>query len=672
MKLVIVESPTKTKAIEKYLGEGYKVVSSKGHIRDLATSGPGGLGIDVENNFQATYKNISEKKGVITSLKSDAKKADEVYLATDPDREGEAIGWHVASVLNLDVEETKRVVFNEITKSAVTEAFANPRNLDLSLISAQETRRMLDRIIGFKLSKLLQKKISSRSAGRVQSVVLKLIVEREREIAAFVPEEYWSITADFGEFKASLEKYKNKKLKLTNEDEVKEVLASLSDDYLVNKVQSKVKNKRSKAPFTTSTLQQEASSKLGFNSKKTMRVAQKLYEGVDVGEETVGLITYMRTDSIHLSDEFVAKTKALITEEYGSSYVGSGHVRKKTVNEQQAHEAIRPTDIARTPSLLKKHLSNDEFKLYSFIYYRALASLMANAKVNSTSVELLNNDYMFKATGNVMIFDGYYKVYKDYEQSKDDVLPEILENTTYQHQKIEPLQHFTQPPARYSESSIVKAMEENGIGRPSTYVQTISTLQTRNYIVLENKRFHPTEQGVKTNDVLEKFFSKIINVEYTAKMENNLDLIAHGDFTQLQLLTEFYDSFIELLNNADEKMPKAEVEKTGEMCPECGEPLVYRNGRYGKFVACSGFPNCKYIASDKTKNVIMKCPKCNDGDVVEKRTKRGKVMYGCSSYPDCDFASWNKPLERKCPKCGGVLTQASKKIKCMDCEYEES
>lgn len=672
MKLVIVESPSKTKTIEKYLGEDFLVLSSKGHIRDLATSGKGGLGIDVDNEFTPTYKNLSDKKAVIKELTTAVKKADEVFLATDPDREGEAISWHVAEVLGLDLNKTKRVVFNEITKTAVLDAFSHPRSIDMDLVSAQETRRFLDRIIGFKLSKLLQKKIQSRSAGRVQSVVLKLIVDREREIEAFIPEEYWTIDALFKGFTASLAKYKNKKIELVSKEQTDEVLNNLDSEFLISSVASKIRNKNSKPPFITSTLQQEASSKIGFNSKKTMRIAQKLYEGIDIGSETVGLISYMRTDSIHLSNEFIAQTKAYILDEFGKEYVGEGHFRKKKQNEQQAHEAIRPTSIYRTPGSLEKHLTKDELKLYSFIYFRTLASLMSNAKVDATTVELLNNDYMFKATGNIMVFDGYYKVYAEYEQLSDGVLPVLVENEKITADKVDPQQHFTQPPARYSESGIVKAMEENGIGRPSTYVQTITTLQARNYVVLEQKRFLPTEQGIKTNDVLQEYFGKIINVEYTSQMETDLDNIALATDTQLRLLTEFYFPFDEMINSADDAMEKFVPVETGEMCPECGSPLVLRKGRYGEFVACSAFPKCKYVKAEKREvKKVIDCPKC-DGVIVEKRTKRGKIMYGCSNYPDCDFASWYKPIEEKCPQCQSTLVKAGKKIKCMSCEYERA
>ncbi len=668
MKLVIVESPSKSKTIEKYLGSEYNVISSKGHIRDLATSGKGGLGVDVENDFEPSYKNLSAKKAEISELKKQYKKADEVYLATDNDREGEAISWHIAELLGLDIDKSNRVVFNEITKKAITEAMDTPRNIDMALVNAQETRRILDRIIGFKLSKLLRSKISSRSAGRVQSVALKMIVEREREIEAFVPEEYWHIEALFELFNAKLTHYKDKKIELKNEEETNAVLDALGNVFDVRDVITKKKSKNPKMPFITSTMQQEASSKLGFASKKTMRIAQKLYEGIDIGSETIGLITYMRTDSTRLSAEFINETFKYIEDEFSKDYVGTVRKRKAKGNEQDAHEAIRPTSILRTPGSLEKHLSKDEFRLYKLIYSRALASLMASAKTNATTVELINNDYLFKTNGSVLIFDGYLKVYGEYEKSEDVILPSI-DQKSYESKEIKPSQHFTSPPARYNEASLIKAMEEKGIGRPSTYVQTITTLLDRSYVESITKRFHPTKQGIETTVALEDFFSSIINVDYTASMETNLDLIAVDEAEKVAILDEFYQSFEKLLNYANENMVKKEPEKIGEACPECGKDLVKRNGRYGEFIACSGYPECKYVRKieDKTK-IIMKCPKCNVGDVVEKKTKKGRLMYGCTRYPDCDYASWNKPVEEKCEECGEHKVIKGKNVICPNCE----
>lgn len=669
MKLVIVESPSKSKTIEKYLGSDYSVISSKGHIRDLATTGKGGLGVDVEDGFKPDYKNLSTKKKEIAELKKQAKKADEVYLATDCDREGEAISWHILEVLGLDVENTKRVVFNEITKDAILDAMKEPKLVDMDLVEAQEARRILDRIIGFKLSKLLRSKISSRSAGRVQSVALKIIVEREREIEAFIPEEYWNVVAKFKGFDAKLAKYNDKKIELTNEEETLNVVNALGDEFVVSDVSKKQRQKQPKAPFITSTLQQEASSKLGFASKRTMSIAQKLYEGVNIGSETVGLITYMRTDSTRLSDVFVSSTMSYIEEEYGKEYVGSVRSRKSKGNEQDAHEAIRPTSILRTPGSLEKHLNADELKLYSLIYARTLASLMASAKVNSTSVDLVNNGYMFRTNGNILVFDGYLKIYAKYEKNEDVILPDISEGNKYNADEVEKSQHFTQPPARYNEASLIKTMEENGIGRPSTYVQTISTLLDRNYVELIEKRFHPTKQGLETNKALEDFFSAIINTEYTANMESQLDMIAVHKASKIDLLTEFYKTFDELINYATDNMEKKAPVEIGEKCPECGKELVQRHGRYGEFIACSGFPECKYVRKiEKENSVIMKCPKCGEGDIVEKKTRKGRLMYGCTRYPDCDYASWNKPTEEKCEECGTNKVVKGKNIICPECE----
>ncbi len=669
MKLVVVESPSKSKTIEKYLGDEYKVISSKGHIRDLATSGKDGLGVDVENNFEASYKNISNKKSEIAELKKAFKKADEIFLATDHDREGEAISWHIAKLLDLDVNTTKRVVFNEITKDTILNAFKKPRFIDVDLVEAQETRRILDRIIGFKLSKLLQRKIASRSAGRVQSVALKIIVDRENEINAFKPEEYWSIEALFEKFNAKLGKYKNEKIELHSKAEVDDVLNNLGPSFVVKEVEKKKRKKNAKLPFTTSTLQQEASSKLGFAPKKTMRIAQKLYEGIDIGSETIGLITYMRTDSKRLSASFVGETLSYIEEEFGKNYVGVSRKPKSSATDQDAHEAIRPTSIRKTASSLEKHLSKDEFKLYELIHTRALASLMASGQVEATSVDLENNDYSFKVNGNILVFDGYLKVYAKFEKSEDVILPEIAVGETYKANEIVDTQHFTSPPPRFTEASLVKCMEENGIGRPSTYVQTISTLVDRNYVKLNEKRFEPTEQGIETNKALQDFFNSIINVEYTAKMEEHLDLISVHQASKIDLLSSFYTEFEKLIEVAWEKMDKKEPEKLGEECPECGSELLIRTGRYGKFIACSGFPKCKYVRKlESENNAIMKCPKCKDGNIVEKKTKKGRLMYGCTKYPDCDYASWYKPTEEICEECGENKVIKGKKVVCVNCE----
>ncbi|MDD5888594.1 MAG: type I DNA topoisomerase [bacterium] len=669
--LVIVESPSKSKTIEKYLGSDYKVVSSKGHIRDLSTTGKYGLGVDIDNGFIPNYVPIKGKSGVIKELKKDVKESDMVYLASDPDREGEAIAWHLKDALGIKDKNYKRVLFNEITKDKVVEAINNPTVIDENLVHSQETRRILDRIIGFRLSKLLQSKIGAKSAGRVQSVALKLIVDREREIMAFTPEEYWSITAKFLEFDAEIFKYKDNDIELKCKDDADKVLEELGTDYIVESIDKKKKNKKSKPPFITSTLQQEASTKLGFSAKKTMSLAQKLYEGVDLGEETVGLISYMRTDSTRLSDDFVKPAMVYIKENYGEEYVGYVKTAKKSDNVQDAHEAIRPTSIFREPNKIKQYLSNDEFKLYSMIYKRALASLMSDASVNQTVVILNNNDYKFKTTGQLLIFDGYLKVYKDYETSEDKILPEFNSLDVLEARELLPEQHFTTPPARYTEAKLIKEMEELGIGRPSTYAKTIDTIKERDYVELVEKKFKPTDMGIETTDKLQEFFGDLINVEYTREMENDLDLIADGKLVWNEVLASFYKLFEPRVKEAFLDMEKKAPTETGEACPNCGSTLVVRNGRYGEFVACSNYPTCKYVKKDEPLVVeIMDCPVC-DGKIVEKTTRKGKTFYGCNNYPTCKFALWDKPTGEICPECGKVLVEKNGKIKCSECSYEK-
>ena len=643
--LVIVESPSKSKTIEKYLGKDYKVVSSKGHIRDLATKGKYGLGVDLENNFAPTYEIIKGKKKMVSDLKKEVKAADKIYLATDPDREGEAISWHLKDELNIKDKDYERVVFNEITKNTVIDAFNHARKIDDDLVRSQETRRILDRIIGFRLSKLMQSKTGGKSAGRVQSVALKLIVDRENEINNFIKEEYWDITGVFNEFEANLEKYKDEKVEIHNEAEADEILSKLSNVFKIEDVSKKEKNKQSKPPFITSTLQQEASTKLGFNAKKTMSIAQKLYEGIDLGNETTGLISYMRTDSIRLSDEFVKSAYQYIERNYGKEYLGIVKKSKKTENVQDAHEAIRPTSINRTPEVVKEYLTTDEYKLYKMIYYRALSSLMKDAKQEQTSVTLDNNNYKFKVTGSVIVFDGYLKVYKDYEDNTDIILPpfDTYKSNVLVSNSIEKTQHFTKPPARYTEAKLIKEMEDLGIGRPSTYAKTMETLVDRGYVKVIDKKFNPTEIGIETTNKLQEYFSNLINVKYTAKMEDDLDKIVDGKMVWVNLLDSFYKEFEPMLENAFSNMEKKKAEQTGELCPECGSPLVIRKGKYGEFTACSNYPTCKYIKKEEKKVVeVCKCPKC-DGVVIEKKTKRGKIFYGCSNYPRCDYATWNKP-----------------------------
>ena len=672
MNLVIVESPAKTHTISGYLGKNYKVVSSKGHIRDLATSGKFGLGVDVEGDFTPTYKEIPGKKKDIASLKKDAKNSDMVYLATDPDREGEAISFHLYEVLGLNKDNYERVVFNEITEGAVKEAFKHPRKIDDSLVRSQETRRILDRIIGFRLSKLMQSKTGGKSAGRVQSVALKLIVDREREILAFVPEEYWNVIAKFEDFDANLEKYKGKKLEIHNEDEVKNILSKLGEDFKIASVEKKEKTKKGFLPFTTSTLQQACINKFNFNSSKTMRIAQKLYEGVDLGSETLGLITYMRTDSTRLSPVFINDTFKYIEENFGKKYVGVVKKGKKTENVQDAHEAIRPTSIKRTPESVKEYLTKDEYKVYSIIYARALASLMSDAKTLATTAILDNNGYEFKVTGSILTFDGYLKVYKEFSKTDDVILPDFDKfNGVVSTKDIETEQKFTKPVSRYTEATLIQEMEELGIGRPSTYAKTMETLKMRDYVKIEDKKFVPTEIGIETTDKLQEYFSNIINVEYTANMETDLDLIAEENKDNIKILKDFYNEFEPLVESAFTKMEKASPKETGETCPNCGSALVVRKGKFGEFVACSNYPECKYIKKEeKVKTVICKCSKC-DGDIVEKKTRRGKIFYGCDKYPKCDVALWDKPTGDTCPECGSLLVEKKDEIKCSSCNYEK-
>ncbi len=672
-KLVIVESPSKSKTIEKYLGPDYSVVSSKGHIRDLATTGKGGLGIDVEDDFKPTYKVSSDKKEIVKDLKARAKKADEVYLASDPDREGEAISWHLAQELGLDTAQQNRVIFNEITKNAVLEAFEHPRTIDLNLVKSQETRRMLDRIIGFKLSKLLQNKIQSKSAGRVQSVALRLIVERENEIKAFKSEEYWTIDAlikkNKKEFKAGLIRVDGKKPELKDEAAAQAGLDRCTGEFVIDKIERKVKSKAARLPFITSTLQQEASTKLGFSSKKTMQVAQKLYEGISLGGHTEGLISYMRTDSTRLSDVFVKDAFHHIEDTYGKKYVGFVH-QKNSQNAQDAHEAIRPTNVHNTPDSVKEYLTNDQYKLYKLIYARALAYLMAPSKSDVVTATIANNGCEFTANGSIITFDGYLAVYKDYEQTKDELLPDLEEKEVLKHVQLDGRQHFTEPPARYSEARLIKEMEEKGIGRPSTYAMIIDTIQARGYVSLEKasegsktKVFFPTEQGILTDKKLQEFFSAVINVSYTANMEKDLDEIAEGERDNVKELREFYDQFMPLLDHAYENMEKKELERTGELCPECGNELVYRNGRYGRFVSCINFPSCRYTKAENEENneTDEVCPNCGSKLVMKKG--RFGAFLACSNYPECKYIKSNKvkeepvPTGEDCPECGKPLVK---------------
>lgn len=655
--LIIVESPAKSQTIEKYLGEGYLVASSKGHIRDLTTRGYGGFGVDIEDNFKPMYKNLRDKADVVKELKKLVKGVDKVYLATDPDREGEAISWHLYEVLGLEKKEYERIVFHEITKPAVLQALDNGREIDMDLVHSQESRRILDRIIGFSLSKLLQRKIGSKSAGRVQSVALKLICDREKEIQAFIPEEYWEVFLDFekgrSKLRAKLASYLDEKINLTNEEETNKVLNALGEEYKISEITKKNRNRAPKPPFITSTLQQDASSKYNFNAKKTMMIAQKLYEGIQLKDERVGLITYMRTDSVRLSDQFINEAKDFILDNYGKEYFhGYKKIGAKGKNVQDAHEAIRPSSLKYTPDSIKSYLSNDEFKLYSLIYYRALAALMANAVIEDQKIKINNNDYIFEVTGNKVVFDGFLKVYGNYDEDDSKSLPNFEEGELVKNPSIESEQKFTSPPQRYTEAKLIKKMEELGIGRPSTYSITMDTLKQRYYVSMEKKTFIPTEQGMLTSEKLDEFFNEIINVKYTASMEKILDQISTGDKLWHTELKRFYDRFMPLVENADEKMEKIYPIYVDEECPECGSKLVYRNGRYGRFLACSAFPKCRYVKKEEkeeAQSTGVKCPNCEVGMIVERVSKKGrskgKKFYACDQFPKCKTTFSELPTE---------------------------
>ncbi len=664
-KLVIVESPSKSKTIEQYLGKEYQVLSSKGHIRDLAINGVGGLGLDIDNGFEPRYEVIKEKKKVVSDLIKAVHKSDEVYLATDPDREGEAISWHLKETLDIGNRPTKRVIFNEITRDRVLEAFNHPRDIDYNLVSSQETRRILDRIIGFKLSKLLQNKIKSKSAGRVQSATLKLIVDREKEIEAFVPEEYWKVTAKFDGFDAELTKYQNAKIELSSEAQTNDLVNTLGDTYTVADINVRSRKRDPRLPFTTSSLQQEASNKLNFSSKKTMLIAQRLYEGIDLASETVGLITYMRTDSSRLSDTFSYPAIRYIEDTYGKDYKGYIKKGKQGPNVQDAHEAIRPTNVRRRPDDIKNFLSRDEYNLYKLIYLRTLASLMKAATIEVTDIELTNHDALFKASAQQLIFDGYLKVYT-YDTVPTSVLPELTIGQALTANDLERIQNFTTPPPRYTEARLIKEMEDQGIGRPSTYSQTISTLKKRKYVTTKEKKFIPSDQGRLTIEKLDEFFNQIVSVDYTARMERVLDDISDGDLSRTKIITQFYNSFIPMVERANKQMEKVAPKFTGEDCPECGHKMVFRQSRYGTFEACSNFPTCKYIKTNdkdkpKPKTTGVTCPKCGKGEIVErvarKGKNKGKTFYACNNFPKCKHILPGKPTGETCPDCGNLLVE---------------
>ncbi|MDW0109242.1 type I DNA topoisomerase [Sporosarcina aquimarina] len=684
--LVIVESPAKAKTIERYLGKKYKVRASLGHLRDLPRSQ---MGVDVENNYEPKYITIRGKGPILQELKKEAKKAKKIFLAADPDREGEAIAWHLAHQLGVDDHSDCRVVFNEITKDAIKDSFKHPRPINTDLVDAQQARRILDRLVGYNISPILWKKVKKGlSAGRVQSVALKLIIDREDEIKGFVPEEYWSIGAGFskkeGNFEASFYGTAGKKVKLSDKKQVDEILAKLDgDDFNVQQVVKKERKRNPAAPFTTSSLQQEAARKLNFRAKKTMMLAQQLYEGITIGKEgIVGLITYMRTDSTRISDTAQGEAKAHIETMYGEEFTRKTKAASKTsaAKTQDAHEAVRPTSVLRTPEAMKAFLSKDQLKLYKLIWSRFLASQMAPAILDTVTADLVNNDVQFRATGSQVKFPGFMKVYieshDDKEEEKDNVLPPLTEGETVTCTTIDPKQHFTQPPPRYSEARLVKTLEELGIGRPSTYAPTLDTIQKRGYVTLDAKRFVPTELGEIVNAAVNQYFSDITNAEFTAKMEQSLDHIEEGEIQWVAVIDEFYKDFEKHLKVADEEMEKIEIkdEPAGEDCEKCGSPMVYKMGRYGKFMACSNFPDCR-----NTKAIIkpigVTCPLCKEGEVVERKSKKNRIFYGCDRYPDCEYISWDKPISRPCPKCESTLVEKRLKkglqTQCTECDYKE-
>ncbi|BAB06186.1 type I DNA topoisomerase [Halalkalibacterium halodurans] len=683
--LVIVESPAKAKTIGKYLGKKYTVKASMGHVRDLPKSQ---MGVDIEDEYSPRYITIRGKGPVLKELKSAAKKVKRVYLAADPDREGEAIAWHLAHSLDIDETSECRVVFNEITKQAIKDAFKSPRPINMDLVDAQQARRVLDRLVGYNISPLLWKKVKKGlSAGRVQSVAVKMIIDREKEIQAFEPEEYWSIQGTFaldGEpFEAKFYGTNGKKVELKSEDDVNNVLAKLKgDQFHVDSVQKKERKRNPVSPFTTSSLQQEAARKLNFRAKKTMMLAQQLYEGIDLGKEgTVGLITYMRTDSTRISDTAKAETKEYIESKFGKEYAQNGtKAVKKDKKSQDAHEAIRPTSVERDPKSLKEYLSRDQLRLYKLIWERLVASQMAPAIMDTMTVDLSNEGVLFRATGSKVKFPGFMKVYiegnDEGKKEEDRLLPNLQEGQTVTKEEIEPSQHFTQPPPRYTEARLVKTMEELGIGRPSTYAPTLDTIQKRGYVALDERRFVPTELGEIVLELMTEFFPEILDVEFTAKMEDDLDSIEEGKQQWIKIIDDFYKGFEERLKVAEEEMKEVEIkdEPTGEMCEKCGHEMVYKMGRYGKFMACSNFPDCRNT-KPIVKEIGVKCPKCEKGEIVERKSKKRRVFYGCNQYPECDFVSWDKPIARSCPKCSSYLVEKRTKkqvqVQCSSCDYKE-
>ncbi|MFT8410096.1 MAG: type I DNA topoisomerase [Schleiferilactobacillus perolens] len=682
--LVIVESPAKAKTIEKYLGRNYRVVASLGHIRDLPRSQ---MGVDIENNYTPKYISIRGKGDVIKDLKKEAKKADNIYLAADPDREGEAIAWHVSHILNLDPKDKNRVVFNEITKDTVKNAFKDPRSIDMKLVDAQQARRILDRLVGYSISPILWKKVKKGlSAGRVQSVALKLVIDRENEIKAFVPEEYWTIDGEMQKgketFSSSFYGENGKKKALKNNDDVQKVLQKIDKKkpFAVTKVAKRERKRFPAAPFTTSSLQQEANRRLNYKTRKTMMIAQQLYEGINLGAKqgTVGLITYMRTDSTRIATVAKHEASEFIHENYGADFAAV-KVQKKKQQEfaQDAHEAIRPSSVMRTPKSLESVLSRDQMRLYSLIWSRFVASQMTPAIYDTITADMVQNGVQFRATGSRTKFAGFTKLYvQTGDETKDKLLPELNEGDEVLLKKTDPAQHFTQPPARFTEASLVKALEENGVGRPSTYSPTIDTIQKRYYVKLNGKSFEPTELGEIVNTLISEFFPDIVNIDFTAKLEDELDEVETGAENWVKVVDQYYQPFAKEIDSAEEKIQKVQIkdEPAGFNCDICGAPMVVKLGRYGKFYACSRFPNCRNT-KPIVKEIGVICPKCGIGQVVERKSKRNRLFYGCSRYPACDFVSWDKPVGRDCPVCGHFLVEkkvkGGRQVQCPNGDYDE-
>lgn len=677
--LVIVESPSKAKTIGKYLGSHYKVIASVGHIRDLPKSK---LGIEIENDFEPQYISIRGKGDLIKEMKREAKKASKIYLATDPDREGEAISWHLAHLLDIKDDKPCRIVFNEITKTTIKDAIKHPRTIDKNLVDAQQARRVLDRLVGYQISPLLWRKVrKGLSAGRVQSAALKIICDRENEIKAFIPEEYWTISADFKKdrsFSAKLTDYKGRKLEIKSESENDNILKQLSKGtYSVKSLNQKERSKKPSAPFTTSSMQQEAANKLNLNTKKTMMIAQQLYEGVEIkGQGTIGLITYLRTDSVRVSQEAKHAAETLITEKYGKEYIGHNVFSNKKKDIQDAHEAIRPSNVQLIPDEIKNSLSNDQYKLYKLIWCRFMASQMASAKFDNMQVEIKNGDYTFKTTGSKLLFDGYQRVYKDKDEEKDRLLPELTKDEKLDPTEVSGQQSFTQPPPRFTEASLIKDLEEKNIGRPSTYAPIVGTLLERKYVTREKKTLVPSDLGFIVTGLMEEYFKEVVDAGFTAGMEDKLDDVEVKGIEWKSVIRDFYGPFAKELEIADEAIEKVEVEDalTGDVCEICGRPMALKAGRFGEFIACTGYPECKNT-KPIVKSIDVSCPRCGK-DILARKSKRGKLFYGCSGYPECDQSYWYKPVNKKCPKCGSLLMEKKSKgfsLSCSnsECDYKE-